>query len=172
MLEREAGHGGGQERIVYVELGPQPIGEPRLFYGDGLADEFQLFPEGNFIHTMSAQRRSQHFAQLFDDAHGGLTVVVTHEHRDSVERVEEEVRIHLRLKRGEARVREPFGKTGQLRVALARFDEVTNCMLNADDAEVDGDAERQRDEYPAQPVQAYLMVKLSILHRRAQSVRI
>src|SRR5262247_4274706 len=121
---------------------------------------------------MSAQRRSQHLAQLFDDAYGRLTVVVTHEHGDSIERVEEEVRIHLRLKRGEARVRELFGKAGQLRVALARFDEVTNGMLNADDAEVDGDAERQCDEYPAQPVQAGLLVKLSVLHRLAQSVQI
>src|SRR6266540_3072901 len=106
MLQREAGSRGGQERIFYVEFGPQPVGESRLFYGDVLPDEFKLFSEGNFIHTMSAQRRSQHFAQLLDDAHGGLAVVVTHEHGDSIERVEEEVRIHLRLKRGEARVRE------------------------------------------------------------------
>src|SRR5262245_4783096 len=112
MLQREAGSRGGQERIFYVEFGPQPIGEPRLFYSDVLPDEFKLFSEGNFIHTVSAQRRPQHFAQLLDDAHGGLAVVVTHEHSDSIKRVEEEVRIHLRLKRCEARVRELFGKTG------------------------------------------------------------
>src|SRR5262245_5416030 len=112
MLQREAGSRSGQERIVYVEFGSQPIGESRLFYGDVLPDECKLFSEGNFIHTMSAQCRTQHLAQLLDDAHGGLTVAVTHERGDSIERVEEEVRVHLRLKRGEARVRELFGKAG------------------------------------------------------------
>src|SRR5882672_1228377 len=103
MLQREAGRRGGQERFVYVEFGPQAIGESRLLYGDVLPDEFELFSEGDFIHAMAAQRRPQYFAQLFDDAHGGLTVVVTHEHGNRVERVEEEVRVHLRLQRGKTR---------------------------------------------------------------------
>src|SRR5262245_31812839 len=37
-LQREAGHGGGQKRVVYVEFRSQPIGESRLFYGDVLPD--------------------------------------------------------------------------------------------------------------------------------------
>src|SRR4029453_3781069 len=112
MLQREAGHCGGQERIFYVEFVPQPVGKSGLFYGDVLPDEFKLFSEGNFIHTMSAQRRPQHFVTLLRDGPGGLGGGVPHEHGDSIERVEEEVRIYLRLKRGEARVRELFGKTG------------------------------------------------------------
>src|SRR5262245_37975239 len=103
LLQREARYRRGQERVADIEFRPQPIRESRLLDGDVLSDELQFFSEWDFIRAMAAQRRPQHLAQLFDDAHGGLTVVVTHEHRDRVERVEEEVRIHLRLQRGETR---------------------------------------------------------------------
>src|SRR5262245_32854603 len=103
MLQREAGDHGGQERVADVEFGPQPIRESRLLYGDVLPDELEFFSEWDFIHAMAAERRPQHFAQLFDDAHRGPTVVVTHEHGDRVERIEEEVRVNLRLQRGKTR---------------------------------------------------------------------
>src|SRR5262245_38549909 len=124
MLQRETGRRRGQERVVYVEFRAQSVGESRLLYGDVLPDEFELFSEGDFIQAVAAERRPQHFAQLLDDAHGGLAVVVTNEHCDRVERVEEKVRVNLSLQRGETRARESLGKTGHLDVPLARFDEV------------------------------------------------
>src|SRR5262245_5067264 len=97
VLQREARHYGGDERIADVEFGSQPIGESRLLNGDVLPDEFEFFSERDFIRAMAAERGPQHFTQLFDDAHRGLTLVVAHEHGDGVERVEEEVRVDLRL---------------------------------------------------------------------------
>ncbi|MCG3161653.1 MAG: hypothetical protein JMDDDDMK_02850 [Acidobacteria bacterium] len=174
LLQGETGNQRGQERASDVELSPQPVREARLFDGDVLPDEFEFFAEWDFIRAMAAERRSQDLAQLFDDAHGGLTLVVAHHHGDGVERVEEKVRVHLRLQRGETRARQLLGKTRQLHVALARFDEVTNGVLDADDAQVHGDAERQRDEDPAQPIHADRAKKLRRpdSQRRAHRLRI
>src|SRR5215475_6622336 len=165
MLQRETGRRRGQERVVYVEFGAQSVRESRLLYGDVLPDEFELFSEGNFIQAMAAERRPQDFAQLLDDAHGGLAVVVTNEHCDRVERVEEKVRVNLGLQRGETRARQPLGKTGHLDVALSRFDEVTDGVLDPDDAEIHGDAERQSCEDPSPPFHAGLTKKLPGMNR-------
>src|SRR5688572_10070272 len=121
-----------QKRVVDREFGAQSIGEPRLFDGDVLPDQLQLFTKTDFIRAMAAERRPQYFAQAFDDADSGLTLVVANENGDRVERIEQEVRIDLRLQRGETRAGELFGKSGHLRVALVRFNKVTNRMLNAD----------------------------------------
>src|SRR5262245_43513045 len=100
---------------------------------------------------MAAQRRAQHFTQLFDDPHSCLTVVVTNEYGNRVERVEEEMRVHLRLQRSKTRDRELLGKTGDLYVPLARLDEVAYGVLDADDAEVYSYAKWKGGEDPAQP---------------------
>src|SRR5215470_17001745 len=105
MLQREARYHSGQERVADVEFGSQPIREPRLLNGDVLPDELKFFSEWDLIRAMAAERRPQHFAQLFDDSHRAPTVVVTHQHCDRVERVEEEMRVHLRLQSGKTRAR-------------------------------------------------------------------
>src|SRR5262249_57817727 len=72
--------------------------------------------------------------------------------RDRVERVEEKVGIELRLERGEARARQLLGQPRQLQLTLARLDEVPDGVLDPDDGQVDRDAERERDEQPADEV--------------------
>lgn len=105
LLQGEAGNQRGQERVGDTEFRLQPVRESRFFNGDVLPDKFEFFAERDFIRAVAAERGAQHFAQLFDDAHGGLTLVVTRQHGYGVERVEEKVRIHLRLQRGEMRAR-------------------------------------------------------------------
>src|ERR671927_471195 len=88
---------------------------------------------------------------MFDDADGALSIVVTNEHRNRVECVEEKVRIELCLECRKARAGELFRQTCDLHFTLARVDEVTRRVLDADDAEIHRDTERQRREDPAEP---------------------
>src|ERR1041384_3181556 len=88
---------------------------------------------------------------MFDDAHGALSIVITYEHRNRVECIEEEVWIQLRLKCSETRARELFGEPGHLHFALAGVDEITRGVFDSYDAEINSNAERQRSKDPAQP---------------------
>src|SRR4030095_13733393 len=100
---------------------------------------------------MTGQRSAQYVAELLDDPRRRL-VAVSHQHRDSVQRVEEEVRIELRLERLEAGAGQLLRETCQLYLALAGLVEVANGVLRADDREIHGDTKRQRDEDPADEV--------------------
>src|SRR5215208_3239056 len=97
---------------------------------------------------------------MFDDADGALSIVVTNEHGDRVECVEEKVRVELRLECGEARTRELFREPGDLHFTFTRVDEVSRRVLDADDAEVDGHAKRQRGEDPTEPFNSKLKPEL------------
>ena len=149
--QRETRNGRGHQRFGNSELRSQAIGETRLLDRHVLPHEIELFAERDFVCLVASQRASQQFAEMFDDADGALSIVVTNEHRDRVECVEEKVRIELCLKCGEARARELFGEPCDLHFTLARVDEVTCRVLDTDDAEIHRYAERQRREDPAQP---------------------
>src|ERR1051325_5377376 len=103
---------------------------------------------------------------MFDDTHGALAIVVAHKHGDGIKCVEKKVRIELRLQRSETSAGELFRETRDLHFTLARVDEVTRRMLDPDDAEINGDAEWQGDENPAQPLDADAQPKLRepVLH--------
>src|SRR5689334_22143923 len=93
---------------------------------------------------------------MLDYAHRALPIVITHEHGDSVQRVEKKMRIELRLQRREPRARELFRKSCDLHFTFARFDEVTRRVFDADDAEINLHAKRQGGEDPTQPFNADL----------------
>src|SRR3954468_21156176 len=101
MLQRKARHRGRHQRLRNSELGPQPVGEARLLDRNVLPHEIELFPECYFVCLVTSQRASQHFAEMFDDADGALSIVVTDEHSDGVECVEKKVRVELCLERSE-----------------------------------------------------------------------
>src|SRR5215211_6531091 len=88
---------------------------------------------------------------MFDDADGALPIVVTNEHGDGVECVEEKVRVELCLEGGKAGARELFRETGYLHFTLARVYEVTGRVFDSDHTQIDSHPERQRREDPAQP---------------------
>src|SRR5829696_6740195 len=98
---------------------------------------------------MKSESASQHLAEVFDDTHGAFAIVVTHEHGDRVECVEKKVRIELCLQGSETSAGELFGKSCHLHFTLAHFDEIARCVFDPDDAEINRNAERQRDEDPA-----------------------
>src|SRR5262245_12887499 len=93
---------------------------------------------------------------MFDDAHRTLTLVITNEHCNGVECVEEKMRIQLRLKGCETCARELFRESRHLNFAFARIDKVTSGVLNSHDAEIHGYAKWQRREDPAQPFNSNL----------------
>src|SRR5215470_4496926 len=66
LLKGEAGHGGSQQRLVYVELRPQPVRESLVLDGDIAADQVELFAQRDFARAMPAQRAPQQLAELFD----------------------------------------------------------------------------------------------------------
>src|SRR4029079_14808929 len=115
-----------------------------------------LFAECDFVCLMAAQCSSQQLAQVFNDAHRTLTIVITNEHGDRVECIEEKVWIQLCLQRSEASAGELFGESCYLHFAFARIDEITSSALDPNDAEINSDAERQRNKDPAQPLDAEL----------------
>ena len=98
----------------------------------------------HFVDAMTRQRPSQYVAQLLDDADGAGAVVVTDPHRDRVQRVEQKVRVDLRLQRSEPRPSQLLRQPRHLHFAIAHFDEVANRVCEAGDGEVHHDAERQR----------------------------
>src|SRR6185503_20896065 len=113
--------------------------------------EIQFFTECDFVSLVTRKRAAQQFAQMFDDTHGAGAIVVANKHGDGVECVEKKVWIELRLQCGEAGAGKLFGQSSYLHFALARVDEITRCMLDANHAEINCNTERQRDEDPTQP---------------------
>src|SRR5262245_6222796 len=139
MLQREARHGGGEPRVTDLEARAEPVGEARLLDAEVLADQIELVLEAHFVRAVAAQRTAEYVAELLDDPRRGGALTVAHQHADGVERVEEKVRIDLRLQRGEARL-------SQLFRALARLDEPADGVLRPDDSEIDRHAKRKSDE--------------------------
>src|SRR6185369_13981356 len=110
---------------------------------------------------------------MFDNTHGALAIVVANEHGNRVECVEEKMRIELCLQRCETSAGELFGESCDLDLALACVDEVTRRMLDADNAQINCDTERQRDEDPTQPFNTDSQPELcgSVLHRLVIKLR-
>src|SRR5689334_8271662 len=91
--------------------------------------------------SISTRSRSEHLAQLLDDARRLGAVAVAHQHVDRIQAVEEKVRIHPGLERGQLGAGELLGHARELHFTIARFDEVPCRVLDADHAEIDGDTE-------------------------------
>src|SRR6185436_6079421 len=119
MLQGKTRHDGGHQRFGNSELRAQAIREACLLDRNVLANEIQFFTECYFVCLVTGQRASQHFAEMFDDTDGALSIVVTNEHGDRVECVEKEMRVELCLKRSEACAGELFGKSCYLHFTFA-----------------------------------------------------
>ena len=139
-------------RGVDLELRPQPVGKPGLLDREILPHQPELVFERDFICLGAAQRAAQHFAELLDYASRGGAVAVAHEHRDGVEAVEEEVRIQLRLQGRQPRAGELLRQADHLDLALVCLDKIPDRVRDPCDRQVNHDAERERDEDPAQYV--------------------
>src|SRR5688572_22678163 len=104
---------------------------------------------------MTAESASQHLAEMFDDAHSTLAIVVTNENGDRVQCVEKKMRVELRLKCRKARAGELFGKSCDLHFALTRLDEITGCVFDPDYAEINGNTKRQCSKDPTHPFDSH-----------------
>ena len=125
-----------------LSIGYRTVRAEKAAGGRRLLHEIELFAECYLVGLVTRQRASQQFAEMFDDADGALSIVVTNEHGDRVEGVEEKVRVELGLEIGKARAGELFGEPRDLHFTFACVDEVTRCVLNADDAEIDSHSKR------------------------------
>src|SRR5205823_949545 len=128
------------------------IGEARLLHSEILPYQIDLVLECNLVGPRPTKRAPQHIAQLLDHARRGRGVAVAHEHGNGVETVEEKVRVELRRERGETRARQLLRQTRHLHLTLPYLLEVANGVLDPDDGQVHGDAERERDEEPAHEI--------------------
>src|SRR6185503_5877252 len=108
VLQRETGNHCAQKRVGNSELRAQAIREACLLDRDVLPHEIEFFPKCDFVSLMARERAAQQFAQVFDDTHGTLAIVVANEHRNRVERVEKKMWIELRLQCREASAGELF----------------------------------------------------------------
>src|SRR5688572_24930720 len=104
---------------------------------------------------MTAESASQHLAQMFDNTHSTLAIVVTNEHGDRIQCVEKKMRVELCLKCSKAGAGELFGKSCDLHFALTRLDKVTSCVFDTDHAEIDGNTERQCSKDPTHPFDSH-----------------
>src|SRR5689334_7194889 len=100
----------GQQRVGKSKLRSQSIGKACVLDRDVLPHELQLFAERDLVGLMTRERAAQEFAEVLDNPHGALPIVVTNEHGDRIQRVEKEMRIELRLQRREPRTRELLGQ--------------------------------------------------------------
>src|SRR6185503_11049280 len=101
MLQRKTRNSGRHQRFGNSELRPQAIREACLLDCNVLPDEIEFFTECDFVCLVTSQRASQQLAEMLDDAHRALSIVVTNEHGDRVECVEKEMRVELCLERSE-----------------------------------------------------------------------
>src|SRR5262249_52408640 len=132
MLQGEARHRRRQQVLVDVEDRTQTIREARLLNSQVLAHEIELLRQRDFGRAMTRQGPAQHVAELLDDPSRRL-VAVADQHRDGVQRVEEEVRIELRLERLETGAGRLLRKTRQLNLSVTGLVEVANGVLRTDD---------------------------------------
>src|SRR6185437_2495954 len=95
------------------------------------------------------QRVAKNPTELLDHANGAQAVTVAYEHGDRIQAVEQEMRIHSRLQRREPRRGELARDAHKLQLAIPILGEVPDCVLDAHDEEVDGNAKRERREDPA-----------------------
>src|SRR5689334_12568885 len=97
MLDGERWYCSEQRVGVNVERRTQSIGEPRAFDLEIFAHQLELVLESHFVLVVATQRQPQHIAQLFHHPRRTGIVAFAHQHRDGVQRVEEKMRIELRL---------------------------------------------------------------------------
>src|ERR1051326_6460749 len=160
-LQRETRNSRSEQRVGDSEPRSHTVRAACLLDGYVLPDEIEFLSERDFVRLVPRECAAQKLAQVLDDTHGALAIVVAHKHSNRVECVEKKVRIELRLQRAEPGAGELLGESRYLHLTLARVDEVTRRMLDADDAEINRDTERQRDKDPTQPLNTGAQPKLA-----------
>src|SRR5688500_9803567 len=105
-LQQKVGDQRMQRIGLDVEYHRQTIAEARLFDLQVLREEIELLLQRHFLHADALQRHAQQIAQARDHRIGGFDVAM-HQRRDRVERVEEEVRLHLPLQGMESSLDQP-----------------------------------------------------------------
>ena len=102
-LEDQTRHAGVQGFRLDVELHRQAIRETRLLDAEILLEELQLHLQGHFVVARVVEREPQQIAEVHEGAIRGLDILV-HERGDRVQRVEQEMRVELLLKRRQLRL--------------------------------------------------------------------
>lgn len=104
-LEDECGNLGVERRGVDGMLDAEPFAKTPLLQGEVTTEKIEFSAQGNFLLVGSVERGSKKFAEIAEHVvrSGGVSV---NEGGNGVERVEEEMRIELHLKRGEPGLRE------------------------------------------------------------------
>ena len=93
----------GPGAVAQVDRVAQPIAEAHPFDVEIGADDAQLLVERDERRRRAVERRAQQRGELPGHPLGAGRIVV-HERGDRVQRVEQEVRLHARLDRGELRL--------------------------------------------------------------------
>lgn len=93
-LQQQIRHGGVERLRVNVKLHGQPILKTNLFNFQILAEEFEFLPERHFLRSGAVERVTQQIAEPRQHPIRRLRIRQI-EHRNRVQRVEEEMRIEL-----------------------------------------------------------------------------
>ena len=129
----------GDERVqrlrLDVEYHCQTVAEARLFDLQILGEEVELLLERHFLHADALQRHAQQIAEPRDHGVRGIDVAM-HQRRDGVERVEQEVRLHLPLQGVQPRLDQPGLELRRVQFPRARFVQIPQRRADADDGPV------------------------------------
>ena len=117
---------------IDVHADSQTILEARLFDLEILLQELELFLQRDLGLAAAVERDAQQIAQPADHPIGGLRIAV-HQRRDRVQRVEQKVRMELRLERLQLRLDQPRLELRRLQLALLRLVVIRDRVADADD---------------------------------------
>ncbi len=134
--------------LVHCPPDAQPVGEAHLFDLEILAREQQLLRQRDFVNVPRLEHASEHVAQARDQLHRDVRLSLPHQHRNRVERVEQEVRVELHPERLKLRARElPFERGRPPGILLVGPGE-QEPVRAADQTEVDRHGDREPAEQP------------------------
>src|SRR5215213_2749357 len=132
---------------IDVELDAESIGKSHLLNTQIKLREVDLFPQFDFMPRGVFERVTQEVAQPHQHADRSAVLIVTDETDDTVERVEEKMRVQLHSQCIQLRLRELSFKSRRHKLALAIFAIVVERVKDPNDRAIHEQVRTDRSLY-------------------------
>src|SRR5262249_22521677 len=100
-LKTHVGNGCIEDRRIRLYLNLETVLKPDLFNSQVEVQVFKFAAKGHFLHAHIVEHTSQKIAQTPEGLFGFMAPLPAYQHHDGVQRVEQEMRMELRLQRAQ-----------------------------------------------------------------------